>query len=640
MWQLLKMAANSSGDGNESWRVADNVTCPDDVTVGERVDLRSVEFILPICILICFNLTVILGNGLVITAVYTSQKLRSVTNMFIVSLAVADLMLGIMVLPYSSANEVLRYWPFGEVWCSAWLAIDVWVSTASILNLCAISLDRYLAITQPFRYPRLMSPTRGKLLVTSVWIVSFIICFPPLIGWNEQNNGDIGSGDRHRQLLEYRNMSTFVWMEDNTFPADNSTYKNGINETLQVTECEEILPICHLVFTSGYIIYSALGSFWIPVWIMVFFYWRIYLTAARTSGALRRGVLTTRTSGLRASSSDSSVTLRVHRGGGGGRSPCNGDGSSMRLLSVKDACHRADRNSCSSLSERGSSTNGITPNHHPHHQRDIEYTQLQERSYNEFVPQQQRKPPKMLIKFKKSPPPTNLGLYNTSDRGVNSTLNVKALPGNSGSNRQPPSPSRSPDGRVVIEEQDIMRDEESAGGDSRSHRLLSRMGRMQVKGQIKRINKERKAAKTVGIIVGCFILCWLPFFSVYLLGAFCPTCTDPLVFTIFFWLGYCNSAINPCVYALFSKDFRYAFKKLLRCRCERKMRQRSHGNFQSILNSLRIQISSKASDSNSEWQDLSLTQAVPRWKWTPGQDMQYNTIQYNTTPLLWVPSTS
>lgn len=65
---------------------------------------------------------------------------------------------------------------------------------------------------------------------------------------------------------------------------------------------------------------------------------------------------------------------------------------------------------------------------------------------------------------------------------------------------------------------------------------------------------------------GLFILCWLPFFTMYLIRPFCDNCIDPLLFSMFFWLGYCNSAVNPMIYALFSKDFRFAFKRLI-CNC-------------------------------------------------------------------------
>lgn len=74
------------------------------------------------------------------------------------------------------------------------------------------------------------------------------------------------------------------------------------------------------------------------------------------------------------------------------------------------------------------------------------------------------------------------------------------------------------------------------------------------------------AAKTLAIIVGLFILCWLPFFTLYLISPFCTDCINPILFSVVFWIGYCNSAINPMIYALFSKDFRFAFKRII-CKC-------------------------------------------------------------------------
>ena len=72
------------------------------------VNLRSLHFIFPTVVLALLNFIVILGNILVIIAVFTTPKLRTVTNTFIVSLAVADLCVGILVLPFSNANEVLK----------------------------------------------------------------------------------------------------------------------------------------------------------------------------------------------------------------------------------------------------------------------------------------------------------------------------------------------------------------------------------------------------------------------------------------------------------------------------------------------------------------------------------------------------
>lgn len=104
------------------------------------------------------------------------------------------------------------------------------------------------------------------------------------------------------------------------------------------------------------------------------------------------------------------------------------------------------------------------------------------------------------------------------------------------------------------------------GGGNKPKVISRRMGKRNIKAQVKRFRMETKAAKTLGIIVGGFIFCWLPFFTMYLIRAFCVDCIPPLLFSILFWLGYCNSAINPLIYALFSKDFRFAFKRII-CRC-------------------------------------------------------------------------
>jgi hypothetical protein len=116
--------------------------------------------------------------------------------------------------------------------------------------------------------------------------------------------------------------------------------------------------------------------------------------------------------------------------------------------------------------------------------------------------------------------------------------------------------------------------------------------------QLRSLNREKKAAKTVGVIVGCFIVCWAPFFTVYLFGAFCPGCTPPTLFDIFFWLGYCNSVANPIIYGLCSRDFRYAFVKLLRCRCERRPTnisglRRRNSRISTVLRSFRLQIATE-----------------------------------------------
>lgn len=83
------------------------------------------------------------------------------------------------------------------------------------------------------------------------------------------------------------------------------------------------------------------------------------------------------------------------------------------------------------------------------------------------------------------------------------------------------------------------------------------------------IKRERKAAKTLGVIMTCFIVCWLPFFLMQILFSICSDCyvtilleKSPLV-TILTWSGFLNSLLNPVIYTIFSPDFRLAFAKIL-----------------------------------------------------------------------------
>lgn len=85
---------------------------------------------------------VIVGNLLVIIAILTEKSLKNLQNWFIASLAVADFFLGLVIMPFSLANELMGYWTFGNLWCDIHSAMDVLLSTASIMNLCLISLDR------------------------------------------------------------------------------------------------------------------------------------------------------------------------------------------------------------------------------------------------------------------------------------------------------------------------------------------------------------------------------------------------------------------------------------------------------------------------------------------------------------------
>ena len=502
--------------------------------------LLQATFLASVATLVLFTLVVIVGNCLVVIAVFTSRKLRTTTNNFIVSLAFADLLVGVVVLPLSGTNELLTFWPFGKTLCSVWLAVDVWTCTASILHLCAISFDRYLAIGYPFKYPSLMSPRRSRILVATVWVISFVICFPPLIGWNDGDSGEVTG------------LYVTIPLDDYGVPTNTSHVNVTYNKRWTHAPCIGF-PQCTLTSAQGYVIYSALGSFWLPMLVMTFFYWNIYRTAVRTTGAMKRGVLTKKMhGGLGAYSarSPASVTLRIHRGG------------TVQLRSSQDV-HCKDKllagdQSAGKHIETKHGTNCTDLRSGCHYTRNS----------------------KIHIK-----------LYNIcANDDISASLSSESTISNHDS-----MTSR----QQRQDDDDVCRPDEESG-DCRSkprngHRFVGKMSYIKV--HLKKMNKEKKAAKTVGIIVSCFIVSWLPFFTVYLAGAFCSDCINPIIFKIFFWLGYCNSAMNPLVYAFFSQDFRFAFKRILRCDC-RQQHSRRLWHFNTAR--LRQGSSTKNSDSISE----------------------------------------
>ncbi|MEQ2258933.1 hypothetical protein XENORESO_004640 [Xenotaenia resolanae] len=128
------------------------------------------------------------GNVVVCLAVCASRRLRCLTNCFIVSLAVTDLLLGLLVLPFSALLQLSDEWPFGPTFCNFYISMDVMLCTASILTLLAISVDRYLAVTMPLRYASLVLPWRVAVGLVSVWTVSVAVSFLPIqMGWNTVN---------------------------------------------------------------------------------------------------------------------------------------------------------------------------------------------------------------------------------------------------------------------------------------------------------------------------------------------------------------------------------------------------------------------------------------------------------------------
>ncbi|OCT92727.1 5-hydroxytryptamine receptor 2A [Xenopus laevis] len=149
----------------------------------------SLEKNWPALLTVIVIVVTIAGNILVIMAVSLEKKLQNATNYFLMSLAITDMLLGFLVMPVSMLNILNDYeWPLHRKLCPVWISLDVLFSTASIMHLCAISLDRYIAIRNPIHHSRFNSRTKAFAKIIAVWTISVGISMPvPVFGLQDDS---------------------------------------------------------------------------------------------------------------------------------------------------------------------------------------------------------------------------------------------------------------------------------------------------------------------------------------------------------------------------------------------------------------------------------------------------------------------
>ncbi|KAG5450310.1 Dopamine receptor 2 [Clonorchis sinensis] len=462
------------------------------------------------------------GNLLVMLAILLEPRLRqSVTNCFIFSLAAADLLLGTVVMPFSiveywrqryvddytqnmNHDSTFELWPYGQGWCDTWHAFDVLSCTASILNLCVISVERYIAVSDPVSYQTRVTHSRSIIMIASAWICSALISFPAIVWWRASLSGRAKptNGPLNSTAAELKSFST-VSTTDCVFP-DNQLY----------------------------LFLSSCVSFHIPLVVMIVVYWRIYKSATKVLKSLERGVKIL---------NNGDLIIRVHRGGS--CKPVKKPTTSMWLSSVA-----AQTSSGEATEPRAVGSN----------------------SYSDVCSSDRAACEEIAL----ASPQIRT---DSCERPVSVMKHVRfAKLKNSNHKLEKRSGCRCDCQtccgcasfvfrcRGRLDPQDCSEDEILQN--DRRPRLFS------FKKRINRFLQEKRAAKTLGIIMGVFIVCWLPFFVYNTLKSIQPSWTqshESILFPFLTWLGYVNSSINPFIYAYSLRDVRRGFNHLF-CLLRRK----------------------------------------------------------------------
>ncbi|XP_054839656.1 muscarinic acetylcholine receptor M3 [Eublepharis macularius] len=509
-------------------------------------------------------LVTIIGNILVIVAFKVNKQLKTVNNYFLLSLACADLIIGIISMNLFTTYIIMGRWALGNLACDLWLSIDYVASNASVMNLLVISFDRYFSITRPLTYRAKRTTRRAGVMIGLAWVISFILWAPAILFWQ-------------------------YFVGERTVDEDK----------------------CYIQFLSEPIITfgTAIAAFYLPVTIMSILYWRIYketekrtkeLAGLQASGSKAEAVRFVNQTG--SSRSCSSYELQQQNTKRSNRRKYGGCHFWTTSKSWKPSPDQVDQEHSSSDSWNNNDGNASLENSASSDEEDIAsetraiYSIVLKLPGHSTILNSTKLPSsedlhesedelEKLDSESKERKSKRLHPQKSMEDGGSLQKSFPKLPTPSGSTAQT---GKASDGISTGPKAP------TALPLSFKEATLAKKFALKTRSQItkrKRMSliKEKKAAQTLSAILFAFIITWTPYNIMVLVNTFCDHCIPTTFWNLGYWLCYINSTVNPMCYALCNKTFRTTFKMLLLCQCDkRKRRKQQYQQRQSVIFHKRI----------------------------------------------------
>ncbi|XP_041639547.1 histamine H1 receptor [Cheilinus undulatus] len=477
------------------------------------------------------SLLTVVMNLLVLYAVKREKSLHTVGNLYIVSLSVADLIVGATVMPLNLVYLLEDEWKLGRAVCQFWLIMDYVASTASIFSLFILCLDRYRSVRQPLKYLKYRTRGKASAMISGAWLLSMMWIIP-ILGWRSFTHVDLKPEEENKCDTDFR-------------------------------------------FVTWFKVITAVFNFYIPSILMVWFYTHIYLAVRQHLRDRERIIHPTDSFGenevgqkalspvknvSKSPKQECEVPMKLSK-----RERLLDQNTLDQVYSLEETdktkaassrSHRkigvkCQQTSLLAMTSKRLKRCSLSPEEK---QPDVE-TPLSQPLQQEVNCPEGNNDNKLQASLNECHVTVPNSVSGVSDVGLVSDVQKLA----SALNNFSPSCTLPWTDEGVG---DAKEDPDNAVTLRQTWQRFLYQSRQRI--QSLRIHKEHKAAKQLGFIIAAFLLCWIPYFIVFMVMAFCRECVhhDLHMFTI--WLGYINSTLNPFIYPLCNGNFKRVFKSILK----------------------------------------------------------------------------